>query len=95
MPQMRLAGPLLDERTISNKKAPVEQVEPMIKAQQAVPVRRLPYDRFVDRAMRSKTRIPQDLMGGLLRYRLSALPDWAAQSLVALDRSESDAGGSK
>ena len=80
---------------MSNKKAPLEPVEPMIDAKQAAAALRLPYYWFADHAMRSKYRIPHYLMGGLVRYRLSELSTWAMQSLAVLDRDEHGAGESE
>lgn len=77
------------------KKAPLEQVEPMIDAKQAAAALRLPYYWFADHAMRSKYRIPHYLMGGLVRYRLSELSAWAMKSSAVLDRGEPAAGESE
>ena len=79
---------------MNSKKAPIEQVEPMIDAKQAAAALRLPYYWFADHAMRTKYRIPHYLMGGLVRYRLSELSVWATRSSAVLHRSESDAGES-
>ena len=79
---------------MNSKKAPIEQVEPMIDAKQAAAALRLPYYWFADHAMRTKYRIPHYLMGGLVRYRLAELSVWATQSSAVLHRSESDAGES-
>ena len=75
---------------MNSKKAPIEQVEPMIDAKQAAAALRLPYYWFADHAMRSKYRIPHYLMGGLVRYRLSELSAWAMQNSAVLDRGEHD-----
>ena len=80
---------------MNSKKAPIEQVEPMIDAKQAAAALRLPYYWFSDHAMRSKYRIPHYLMGGLVRYRLSELSSWAMQSSAVLDRGEHDTGESE
>ncbi|NBS48611.1 MAG: hypothetical protein EBS99_16610 [Betaproteobacteria bacterium] len=80
---------------MNSKKAPIEQVEPMIDAKQAAAALRLPYYWFADHAMRSKYRIPHYLMGGLVRYRLSELSSWAMQSSAVLDRGEHDTGESE
>ena len=80
---------------MSNKKAPLEPVEPMIDAKQAAAALRLPYYWFADHAMRSKYRIPHYLMGGLVRYRLSELSTWAMQNSAVLDRGEHGAGESE
>ena len=80
---------------MNSKKAPIEQVEPMIDAKQAAAALRLPYYWFADHAMRSKYRIPHYLMGGLVRYRLRELSAWAMQSSAVLDRGEHDTGESE
>ncbi len=80
---------------MNNTKAPIEDVEPMIDAKQAAAALRLPYYWFADHAMRSKYRIPHYLMGGLVRYRLSELSEWAMKSTAVLDRTESDVGESE
>ena len=80
---------------MNSKKAPIEQVEPMIDAKQAAAALRLPYYWFADHAMRTKYRIPHYLMGGLVRYRLSELSNWAMQSSAVLDRGEHDTGESE
>ncbi len=90
-----MAGPVLEDIAMNNKKAPLEQVEPMIDAKQAAAALRLPYYWFADHAMRSKYRIPHYLMGGLVRYRLSELSAWAMQSSAVLDRGAPDAGESE
>ena len=61
-------------------------IEPMVDAKQAAATLRLPYYWFADHAMRSKYRIPHYLMGGLVRYRLSELSDWAARSATVHGR---------
>jgi hypothetical protein len=61
-------------------------VEPMIDARQASTALRLPYYWFADHAMRTKYRIPHYLMGGLVRYRLSELSDWAIKSSAVQSR---------
>ena len=59
------------------------EADPMIDAKTAAAALRLPYYWFADHAMRSKYRIPHYLMGGLVRYRLSELSDWAARHAAA------------
>lgn len=60
--------------------------EPMIDARQASTALRLPYYWFADHAMRTKYRIPHYLMGGLVRYRLSELSEWAIKSSAVQSR---------
>lgn len=66
--------------------------EPMVDAKHAAASLRLPYCWFADQAMRSRYRIPHYLMGGLVRYRMSALQAWASQNATALARNDSDNG---
>jgi|SRR5579884_272963 hypothetical protein len=86
MPDVPVAGPVLEESGMSTKPDAVMAVEPMIDAKQAAASLRLPYYWFADPAMRSKYRIPHYLLGGLVRYRLSELSAWAAHSTAAQGR---------
>ena len=52
----------------------------MSDAHQASAALSLPYYWFADPRMRSKFRIPHYLLGGLVRFRMSELFHWAAQS---------------
>ncbi len=56
------------------------QTEPMVDAKQAAAALRLPYYWFCDPAMRKRYRIPHYQIGGLIRYRLSELSLWMANS---------------
>ena len=58
----------------------VKRDEPMVDAKQAAAALSLPYYWFADHAMRGKYRIPHYLLGGLVRYRMSELSAWAANS---------------
>ncbi len=58
--------------------------EPMIDAKQAAAALRLPYYWFADNTMRAKYHIPHYLLGGLVRYRMSELSAWAANSTTHL-----------
>ena len=71
MPDVRVARPLLEDKSMTEHTQPATGVESMIDAKQAAAALRLPYYWFADHAMRSKYRIPHYLMGGLVRYRLS------------------------
>ena len=86
MPDVRLAGPLLEDMTMNDN-----NTEQMIDAKQAAAALRLPYYWFADHAMRSKYRIPHYLLGGLVRYRLSELSAWAARSAAVQGRENQDA----
>lgn len=66
--------------------------EPMIDGREASIAMRLPYYWFRDPEARSKLRIPHYLMGGLVRYRLSELSEWAARSSAVQGRND-DADG--
>lgn len=70
--------------------APSPVGEPMIDAKQAAAALRLPYYWFADHAMRTRYRIPHYLLGGLVRYRLSELSEWAARSSAVQDRDGHD-----
>ena len=63
----------------SNSPTP-EEIETMSDAHQASAALSLPYYWFADPRMRSKFRIPHYLIGGLVRFRMSELFHWAAQS---------------
>ncbi len=56
------------------------QPEPMVDAKQAAAALRLPYYWFADPAMRQRYRIPHYQIGALIRYRLSELSIWMANS---------------
>lgn len=56
------------------------QAEPMVDAKQAAAAMRLPYYWFADPAMRKRYRIPHYQVGALIRYRLSELSLWMANS---------------
>ena len=66
----------------SQQDSPIE-AEPMIDAKQAACALRLPLYWFADQKLRAKYRIPHYLMGGLVRFRMSELSSWAANSRVA------------
>ena len=70
---------------MNNKKPPIAQVEPMIDAKQAAAAMRLPYYWFADPAMRQRYRIPHYQIGALIRYRLSELSIWMANSRLNRD----------
>ena len=91
MPDVRVAGPLLEDN-MNNDTQFIGGVEPMIDAKQAAAALRLPYYWFADPQMRSKYKIPHYLMGGLVRYRPSELSAWAARSTAAQGRT-GDADG--
>lgn len=52
--------------------------ESMIDGREASAALRLPYYWFRDPTARSQYRIPHYVLGGLIRYRLSELSEWAA-----------------
>ena len=68
-------------------------IEPMIDAKQAAAALRLPYYWFRDPTARSRYRIPHYVMGGLIRYRLSELSEWAAMSSAVKEWRPDDARG--
>ena len=94
MPDVRMAGPLLEDAIMTDNNKSENGIEPMIDAKQAAAALRLPYYWFADHAMRTKYRIPHYLMGGLVRYRLSELSAWAARSTAAQDRDAQDTAAS-
>jgi hypothetical protein len=53
--------------------------ETMIDGREASIALRLPYYWFRDPKARSRYRIPHYVLGGLIRYRLSELSEWAAK----------------
>ena len=67
--------------------------ESMIDAKQAATALRLPYYWFADHSMRAKHSIPHYLMGGLVRYRLSELEGWAANSAINASPSKTNRVG--
>lgn len=67
--------------------------EAMADAKQAAAALRLPYYWFADSSMRAKYRIPHYLLGGLVRYRMSELSDWAAKAKALPGRNTPGAGG--
>ena len=71
---------------------PVTVDEPMVDAKQAAAALRLPYYWFADISMRAKYRIPHYLLGALVRYRLSELSAWAANSTAIHGRDAIEAG---
>ena len=71
--------PNLNQNLHSNPPTP-EEIETMSDAHQASAALSLPYYWFADPRMRSKFRIPHYLLGGLVRFRMSELFHWAAQS---------------
>ena len=83
MPHVRLAGPLLEESHMNDHNTP--QPEPMVDAKQAAAALRLPYYWFADPAMRQRYRIPHYQIGALIRYRLSELSIWMANSNLNQD----------
>jgi hypothetical protein len=89
MPDVRVAGPLLEDTSMTNNN-PIDSIEPMVDAKHAAAALRLPYYWFADQAMRSKYRIPHYLLGGLVRYRLSELSAWAARSTAVQGRDAQD-----
>src|SRR5574340_130635 len=94
MPNVRMAGPLLEDAIMTDNNKSENGVEPMIDAKQAAAALRLPYYWFADHAMRTKYRIPHYLMGGLVRYRLSELSAWAARTAAVQDRDAQDTAAS-
>lgn len=75
-----------------------EEIETMSDSHQASSALSLPYYWFADPRMRTKFRIPHYLLGGLVRFRMSELLHWAAQSNVVQGRSADspqDAGGAR
>ena len=67
--------------------------EPMIEGRQASIALRLPYYWFRDPTGRSRYRIPHYVLGGLIRYRLSELSQWAAKSSAVKEWRPDDAQG--
>ena len=90
MQVLRMAGPLLEDFLVNDTPNPnqhlpsnlptPEEIETMSDAHQASAALSLPYYWFADPRMRSKFRIPHYLLGGLVRFRMSELFHWAAQS---------------
>ena len=67
--------------------------EPMIDGREASIALRLPYYWFRDPTARSRCRIPHYVLGGLIRYRLSELSQWAAKSSAVKEWRPDDAQG--
>ena len=63
-------------------------VEPMVDAREAAFALCLPYYWFSDRAMRAAKRIPHYPMGGLVRFRMSELEQWARTSSATAAQTE-------
>ena len=108
MQVLRMAGPLLEDLPVNDLPNPhpntrpntptPEEIETMSDAHQASSALSLPYYWFADPRMRTKFRIPHYLLGGLVRFRMSELFHWAAQSNVVQGRSTDspqDAGGAR
>jgi len=68
------------------------QAEPMVDAKQAAAAMCLPYYWFADPAMRQRYRIPHYQIGALIRYRLSELSLWMANSRLNQDGAGDAAG---
>jgi Uma2 family endonuclease len=88
MPDVRLARPLLEVASMNSNTN-----EPMIDGRQASIALRLPYYWFRDPTERSRYRIPHYVLGGLIRYRLSELSQWAAKSSAVKEWRPDDAQG--
>ncbi len=69
--------------------------EPMIDGREASIALRLPYYWFRDPTARTRYRIPHYVLGGLIRYRLSELSEWAAKSSEVRDWLPDDAQGGR
>jgi len=88
-----MAGPLLENEYMNNPIAQIaDAAESMIDAKQAASSLRLPYYWFADQKMRAKFRIPHYLLGGLVRFRMSELAAWAAESSAVQSKT---AGGTE
>ena len=68
------------------------QAEPMVDAKQAAAATCLPYYWFADPDMRQRYRIPHYQIGALIRYRLSELSVWMANSRLKQDVTGDAAG---
>ncbi len=88
MPDVRVARPLLEDARVNTKTN-----ETMIDGREASIALRLPYYWFRDPTERSRYRIPHYVMGGLIRYRLSELSEWAAKSSAVKEWRPDDARG--
>ena len=88
MPDVRVARPLLEDARMNTKTN-----EPMIDGREASIALRLPSDWFRDPTARSRYRIPHYVLGGLIRYRLSELSQWAAKSSAVKEWRPDDAQG--
>jgi hypothetical protein len=63
----------------------------MVDAKQAAAAMRLPYYWFADPVMRQRYRIPHYQIGTLIRYRLSELSTWMANSRLKQDGADDTA----
>ena len=88
MPNVRLARPLLEYASMNTN-----TTETMIDGREASIALRLPYYWFRDPTARSRYRIPHYVLGGLIRYRLSELSEWAAKSSAVKEWRPDDAQG--
>jgi hypothetical protein len=88
MPDVCLARPLLDDPSMNT-----QTTETMIDGREASIALRLPYYWFRDPTARSRYRIPHYVLGGLIRYRLSELSEWAAKSSAVKEWRPDDAQG--
>ena len=88
MPDVWLARPVLEEPSMNT-----QTTETMIDGREASIALRLPYYWFRDPTQRSRYRIPHYVLGGLIRYRLSELSQWAAKSSAVKEWRPDDAQG--
>jgi hypothetical protein len=88
MPDVRVARPLLEDASMNT-----QTTETMIDGREASIALRLPYYWFRDPTARSRYRIPHYVLGGLIRYRLSELSEWAAKSSAVKEWRPDDAQG--
>ena len=88
MPDVCVARPLLEEPSMNT-----QTTETMIDGREASIALRLPYYWFRDPTQRSRYRIPHYVLGGLIRYRLSELSQWAAKSSAVKEWRPDDAQG--
>lgn len=72
--------------------APDIPIEPMIDGRRASVVLNLPYFWFSDPSMRSRHSIPHYLLGGVVRYRLSELSEWAKSNQAVVKQTQREGG---
>lgn len=85
MPDVRVAGPLLENNTMKHFYSQPPVVEPMVGAQYATQALGLPLHFLTKPRSRTSKRIPHYRVGQMVRFRMSELTTWAATQGGAAD----------